>query len=310
MKFLFNDFLLKEWSYLVFQVFALFILSLTVYLFGLSWQSLSLALALILIFDLLFYGRRFLKFKRQADLQAKISQLEEELAQVQEATRLHRLDLEEYFLIWLHQIKTPITAAYLLLDQNQDLDIMEKKALEQELIKIENYTNLVLNYLKVTNPSRDLEVSQVDIYEIITYLIKRYRSQFIQKNIILNLELTADRREDYLVTTDANLTSLMIEQILSNALKYTHKGSITIAYDDEQHILTIADTGIGIQAEDLSKIFYKGYSGHNGQLNKKSSGIGLYLVDLISKRLGQKVMIQSKVGQGNVFTIHFNLTEL
>ena len=206
-----------------------------------------------------------------------------------------RQDIEEYFLLWVHQIKTPITASYLLLE---DDDFKNKPFLQQEILKIENYVSLALNYLKVQNPANDMDFRYVSVDEMISPLLKKYRVQFIYSKITLHYS-----KDTYKVLTEPNLTSLMVEQILSNALKYTKNGDICIAFNEETKQLMIKDNGMGIREEDLPKIFDKGYAGMNGQLETKSSGIGLYLVQLISKRLEQPVHVDSELGKGSMFTI-------
>lgn len=303
-------FIKEEAGHLALHATSWLIFCLAFFLFGLPKGPLLVSLALACILTLLYYGYRFLDFKEQRKLQDALDALQANLAQAQEESRSHRLDLEEYFLVWIHQIKTPITAAYLILNQAPGPNFHQ--ALRQELIKIENYANMALNYLKITNPSNDLEITRVDLRPMIIDLVKRYRIYFIQKDISLDLDLPKEGLplSKIEVTTDANLTAFMIEQILSNALKYTPAGTITISYDSNGQVLTIQDTGIGIQAEDLPKVFNKGYSGLNGQLNKKSSGIGLYLVDLIAHRLGQPVSLSSQLGQGTQVQIQFKLTNV
>ena len=267
-------------------VFGLFQMDWAIY-----WISAALILCLLVV-DLIYQG---IQFQKKQALEEKVKELTETLEEERNANRLMRQDIEEYFLLWVHQIKTPITASYLLLD---DDDFKNKPFLQQEILKIENYVSLALNYLKVQNPANDMDFRYVSVDEMISPLLKKYRVQFIYSKITLHYS-----KDTYKVLTEPNLTSLMVEQILSNALKYTKNGDIWIAFNEETKQLTIKDNGMGIREEDLPKIFDKGYAGMNGQLETKSSGIGLYLVQLISKRLEQPVHVDSELGKGSTFTI-------
>lgn len=255
------------------------------------WISSALILCLLIV-DLIYQG---IQFQKKQALEEKVKELTETLEEERNTNRLMRQDIEEYFLLWVHQIKTPITASYLLLE---DDDFKNKPFLQQEILKIENYVSLALNYLKVQNPANDMDFRYVTVDEIISPLLKKYRVQFIYSKITLHYT-----KESHKILTEPNLTSLMIEQLLSNALKYTKKGDIWVAFDEKTKQLTIKDNGIGICEEDLPKIFDKGYAGMNGQLETKSSGIGLYLVQLISKRLEQPVHVESELGKGTTFTL-------
>src|SRR5699024_12757097 len=120
--------------------------------------------------------------------------------------------------------------------------------LSQEMDTIENYTNIALNYLKLSNPATDMVFSERKLDDIITPLIRKYSLQFIQHGIRLHYQpIEAE------VVTEANLTSLMIEQILNNALKYAKQKEIWNYYDSQNATLTIKDSGIGIKSEDLQK---------------------------------------------------------
>ena len=247
-----------------------------------------------------FLGYQILAFREEVRLETKVEQLQEELIDLQDASDMRQNELEEYFIMWVHQMKTPITASQLILKNPDDEAI---RNLRQEMVSIENYTNMALNYLKLSNPATDMVFSERKLDEIITPLIRKYSLQFIQHGIRLHYQpIEAE------VVTEANLTSLMIEQILNNALKYAKQKEIWISYDSQNATLTIKDSGRGIKAEDLPKIFDKGYSGFNGQLNQKSSGIGLYLVELVARRLNQPVSVESTFGQETQFTIQFNQT--
>ncbi|MBB6446907.1 sensor histidine kinase [Bacillus benzoevorans] len=198
-------------------------------------------------------------------------------------------DLVDYFTKWTHQIKTPIAAMRLLLQSEPSRQNAE---LEMELLKIEQYVEFVLQYLRLENMSNDLVFKKNNLDEIIKQAIRKNAKMFIRKKIHLNYsDVTCT------VLTDEKWLLFVIEQILSNALKYTkEEGSISIYMKEK--LLIIEDTGIGIRAEDLPRVFEKGFTGYNGRSFFQSTGIGLYLCQQILTKLSHAISIESEVGKG------------
>ena len=213
-------------------------------------------------------------------------------------------DLNAYFLMWLHQIKTPITVSKLLLEKP---DETTNTKLKMQLMYIEQYINMAMNYLKMIDHSTDMDITEVNLDDIIKNLLKKYSLLFIHNHISLEYQSNLTY-----VVSDSQWLTILIEQILSNALKYTENGKITIQYLEDKHALEIRDTGIGIRSEDIPKIFDRGYSGFNGRMNEKSSGLGLYLARKISERLNIQIEVESKLSKGSVFRLVFptNLTKM
>ena len=213
-------------------------------------------------------------------------------------------DLNAYFLMWLHQIKTPITVSKLLLEKP---DETTNTKLKMQLMYIEQYINMAMNYLKMIDHSTDMDITEVNLDDIIKNLLKKYSLLFIHNHISLEYQSNLTY-----VISDSQWLTILIEQILSNALKYTENGKIAIQYLEEKHALEIRDTGIGIRSEDIPKIFDRGYSGFNGRMNEKSSGLGLYLARKISERLNIQIEVESKLSQGSIFRLVFptNLTKM
>ena len=190
----------------------------------------------------------------------------------------------EYYTLWAHQIKRPIAAMRLLLSDKEESEC------EEELFKIEQYVEMVLTYLKVDHQGNDFQFEFVDIDSCIKQCIRKYAKLFIRKKLQLNYEARSLQ-----VLTDEKWLCFVIEQLLSNAIKYTPSGYVNIEVKDE--MLIIEDSGIGIQKEDLPRVFEKGFTGYNGRKDKKSSGIGLYLVKQVCNRLGHKISIESELGK-------------
>lgn len=278
--------------------FAIFILS------GFPLDKFLLGFEILGFFLLIYLSIQYSKYKKEESFKEKYEDLLDENKRLRSIYINEKKDLEEYFLLWTHQIKTPITVANLILNKKSDPDT---KKLKEEIFYIEEYTNMAINYIKLTDRATDMDIEKVDLDRLIKTLLKKYSLIFINKRISLDYKDTKVE-----VLTDSKLLSIMIEQILSNALKYTEEGKIIISFDKEKNTLSIMDTGIGIRDEDLIKIFDRGYSGFNGRVNHKSSGLGLFLVREISKILKLRVEVKSKLGKGSEFLIIFpaNLTKL
>lgn len=217
--------------------------------------------------------------------------------QRQNETSYH--DMIDYFTLWIHQIKTPISALHLLIQSNH----LSKNDIEMQTLKIEQYVDMVLHYLKINYISSDLRLKHYSLEKIVHEVIKKQTTFFINKKIKLELEPI-----DLMILTDEKWISFVIEQIISNALKYTKQGSIHIYVQDET--LYIKDTGIGIKEEDLPRIFEKGFTGYNGRIDKKASGIGLYLCKQVIDRLGYDLKITSTLKQGTCVAIDFHVDNL
>lgn len=282
--------IIGPWSYLlVFLVlFLLFQLDLRVFLVGMY---------LCIVFQLFSLLYLFLFDSKGVKSDEALQKENAELKSMVEAAYRRQSDLEEYFLLWVHQIKTPITAGNLLLEESQNPDVSE---LKNQFLKIENYSSMAMNYIKISNPEKDMDFDTVSLHSIILPLIQKYSIQFISNKISLHYQSI-----DQKVLSDPKLLGILIEQLLSNALKYTENGNVRIEFDAEQSALKIIDDGPGISADQLPKIFDKGYSGFNGRLEQKSSGLGLYLAKEIANRLNHEIEVASEPGQGSCFSVRF-----
>ena len=206
-------------------------------------------------------------------------------------------DLMDYYTLWAHQIKTPIAASSLLVGEIEDKKV--KNQLEQELFKIESYVNIVLQYLRLESFHEDLVLKKENGDDLVKEIVKKYAIFFIQKGLSLNLH-DLDRT----IITDKKWFVVILEQVLSNSLKYTSQGGIEIYFQEDT--LYIKDSGLGIQDADLLRVFERGFSGYNGRLTQQSSGLGLYLSKKIADELGHQISIASQVGQGTTVMISFS----
>lgn len=251
-----------------------------------------------------------------------MQQLNQMRIDVENASQKSSEDMTDYYTMWAHQIKTPIFALRLLLQESTE----ENKEKLSELFKIEQYVEMVLGYLRTEDMSSDLKLSRCSLDRIIRDQIHKYAGIFVSKKLTLTYESISQD-----VLTDEKWLGFVIGQILSNALKYTRTGgiriylekklsldtddvSISIRNDDcnkvENLTLIIEDTGIGIRAEDIPRIFEKGYTGVNGRDDNRATGIGLYLSNKIMGKLGHRLYITSTEGKGTKVFLEFSVEDL
>lgn len=198
-------------------------------------------------------------------------------------------DMNDWYTLWVHQIKTPIAVLKLKLSEN------EKEA--AELFRIEEYANMALSYIRLGSTSNDLVIREYPLDEIIKETLRKYAPQFIAKKIRLEYDSTAAT-----VITDKKWFQCIFEQLISNAVKYTDSGSVKVTVGEDY--LSVSDTGIGIPADDLPRIFEKGYTGNNGRAGAGSSGLGLYLSAKAAKMIGITLLADSN-GGGSCFQMIF-----
>lgn len=252
---------------------------------------------------------------------------------------IRQSQMRDYYSMWVHQIKTPISAMKLLLEAEREelgqficddeqsqchigdmtggnigAALKQQAALtelsdnvasfEDELFRIEEYVSMALQYQRVSSTENDSVLEKVSVDGVIRDTIKKYAKIMIRRHIGINYSGTGQE-----VYTDVKWLAFMLEQILSNAIKYTPQGFVTIetAEEKDRFFITIKDTGIGIKAEDLPRVFEKGYTGYNGHADKKATGIGLYLCRQMADKLGHTIRMESEIGKGTKVWIGFDL---
>ena len=237
----------------------------------------------------------------EAAYQEIIIGIYEEMQSVKAQMKRQTAEANDYYTLWAHQIKTPIAAMHLLLQS--EAYHASSLALEQELFKVEQYAEMALQYLRLESISSDLVLCSYGLYDIVAQALKKYAVRFIGKKLSLEFGLFEDT-----VITDEKWLQFVIEQILSNSIKYTPEGKISIRMENPQ-TLVISDTGIGIHTEDLPRIFDRGFTGYNGRMDKKSTGIGLYLCKKVTQKLSHDIKVTSKIGEGTHVYIIFKKEE-
>lgn len=231
---------------------------------------------------------------------------------------IRQSQMRDYYSMWVHQIKTPISAMKLLLEaereelgqlmcddeQSQCLLSDNMDSFEDELFRIEEYVSMALQYQRVSSTENDFVLEKVSVDGVIRDTIKKYAKIMIRRHIGMNYSGTVQE-----VYTDGKWLAFILEQLLSNAIKYTPQGVVTIetAEEKDRFFITIKDTGIGIKAEDLPRVFEKGYTGYNGHADKKATGIGLYLCRQMADKLGHTIRMESEIGKGTKVWIGFDL---
>lgn len=262
-----------------------------------------------------------------------IDMLLEERRQLLSHVNYKDMDMSDYYTMWAHQIKVPIAAMGLLLQNAESraeatdaepaaMPLTEteledpseneghapiSRLLSEELFRIEQYVDMVLYYQRLDSITSDFLFKSYELRDIVHQAVKKHAMLFISKRLSLHMgDLSR------MVITDEKWLQFVIGQILSNALKYTARGGIAIRLerDAERIQLCIEDTGIGIRPEDLPRIFERGFTGYNGRLDKKSTGIGLYLCKKILDKLSHTIEVTSEPGKGTRVAIGFILTKM
>ena len=203
-------------------------------------------------------------------------------------------DMQEYYTLWAHQIKTPIAAIGLIL---QSAEFPQRCELSAKLASIEQYADMVMNYVRLTGDGNDFVFRSCRLDAVIRPAIRRFSQLFILKKLSVKYVKT-----DEAALTDEKWLRFVIEQLLSNSLKYTEKGGITITVTPLSEVV-IEDTGVGISAQDLPRIFEQGFTGRNGRADKQASGIGLALSARVMDRLGHALSCESTPGKSTRMTL-------
>lgn len=283
---------------------------------------------LCLLVDILKYAERWKELKRciatsdtypgmfytvPGDLEAlyrsMIAKMRQEKEELIFEDQKRYTEMMDYYGMWAHQIKTPIAAMRILVQSGMDREENEEnqklfRQLQMELFKTEQYVEMVLSYLKIGDIAKDMVLERCDLGKVVRQAVKKYSRLFILQKLSLEMGEIVE-----IVLTDEKWLSFVVEQILSNALKYTKSGSVSI-YLEQEGVLVIKDTGIGISAEDLPRIMEKGYTGYNGRIDKRSTGIGLYLCKKVMDKLHHQLRIDSEDGKGTKVVLDLRRTQL
>lgn len=217
-----------------------------------------------------------------------------------EAIQLERKEWQEYMTSWFHEIKTPIAVSRLIYETGGSLE-----SLEEEMDKIEHFIEQALYFSRLSDFHKDYLIQEIDLERIVKEAVKMHTKTFLAKKIAIHLEVPK-----FEVLTDKKGILLILNQILSNSLKYTgNNGSISIMVDKHERTLRVKDSGIGIEPEDLPRVFERGFTGKNGREEHSSTGMGLYLAKKTAEKLGHAVSISSEKAKFTEVVLYFPETE-
>ncbi|CAM3543160.1 MULTISPECIES: sensor histidine kinase [Paenibacillus] len=215
-----------------------------------------------------------------------------------------RKDYHDFIMSWIHEVKLPITAAHLLMRNSAGKSAEELvNKLEDEVNKIDHYVEQALYYSRIDSFSRDYLIAEVSLNQIMRACVRKYAKLFVAKRLRFTMW-----EEEHTVHSDAKWLGFILDQIITNALKYTNQGgAVTCSIEDNpsEKRLLIRDTGIGILPEDLGRIFDKGFTGSTGRNDAKSTGLGLYLASQMAIKLGHRLSARSEPGQYTELAIIF-----
>ncbi len=228
---------------------------------------------------------------RESSYQEIIKMLAEKLNSAELEFSKESRDRNDWYTLWVHQIKTPIAVLKLKVPESE-------REIRNELFRIEEYADMALSYIRMGSEQNDLVIKEYSLDSLIKETLRKYAPQFIAKKIKLNYIPT-----EKTVITDKKWLLCILEQYISNAVKYSPSGTVTVTVNE--NVLTVSDTGIGIEKEDLPRIFDKGYTGNNGRTDAKSSGLGLYLSKKAAELINVDLKAESIAGSGSSFKIIF-----
>ncbi|KWX71862.1 sensor histidine kinase [Paenibacillus jilunlii] len=278
------------------------------------WQTFFYALALVLLGLAGFLLHRYMKnvqaLRHLSDEDAEPLSLEAEgcreameQLQLQHIRALNEVQLQQkehydFIVSWFHEVKTPI--AVLRLMQQTEID---HNSLEEELSRIEHYIDQALYYSRLDTFNQDYEIVNCNLELLVKEAVKAHSKTFISKKIKIRLDVQSTT-----VQSDSKWLSFIINQLVTNSLKYTREQgeiSFTTQVTPHEKLLIVRDNGTGIDRKDLPRVFNRGFTGTNGRTYAQSTGMGLYLAQELSKKLGHYISCESEAGSFSEFTLHF-----
>ena len=212
-------------------------------------------------------------------------------------------DYKEYIELWIHEVKIPIAASKLIIENNKN-EIT--KSIDEELDKVENYTEQALFYARSNAVERDYIINKTNLKEVVNGAILKNKTTLLNEKV--SIELTNLKNEE--IYTDSKWAIFIINQIIQNAIKYSKKDDKEIEISSKEKndkvILYIKDNGIGIRKGEITRVFERGFTGENGRIvGQKSTGIGLYLCKKLCDKLGLGIELNSEKNKGTEVRIIF-----
>lgn len=217
------------------------------------------------------------------------------------AYRYIQEEYKDYIELWIHEIKLPIATSKMIIENNRNAVL---DSMEEEINEIEGYTEQALYYARSSYANKDYRVASCNLRDIVNEPVKRNKQTLINQKIRIIME---DMEHE--VYADAKWCHFIVNQILANSIKYRKETGSEISFRGEEQkdsvILHIRDNGIGIKKEETAKVFDKGFTGSNGRIGKKSTGIGLYLCKKLCDKLGLGIELESEENVGTEVRLVF-----
>lgn len=212
-------------------------------------------------------------------------------------------DYKEYIELWIHEVKIPIAASKMIIENNKN---EVTKSIDEELDKVENYTEQALFYARSNAVEKDYIINKTNLKEIVNGAILKNKTTLLNEKVSIELSNLKDEE----VYTDSKWAVFIINQIIQNAIKYSKKENKKIEISSQEKndrvILYIKDNGIGIKKGEITRVFERGFTGENGRIiGQKSTGIGLYLCKKLCDRLGLGIELNSEKDKGTEVRIIF-----
>ncbi|KDR95629.1 Signal transduction histidine kinase [Peptoclostridium litorale DSM 5388] len=210
-------------------------------------------------------------------------------------------EYKEYIETWVHEVKTPISSSRLIIENNRN-DVTS--SLLEELDRIDRFVEQALYYSKISNMENDYIIKRLNLEQMVNDSIRRHSKVLIENRAGISKENLSGLH----VYADIKWIRFVLGQIIENAVKYKGEDfKIRFCAREEEAgtVLSIKDNGMGITQKDIGKVFEKGFTGENGRISRKSTGIGLYLCRKLCRKMGLKIDIESSVGEGTTVDIYF-----
>ncbi|MEM1485666.1 sensor histidine kinase [Oscillospiraceae bacterium PP1C4] len=209
-------------------------------------------------------------------------------------------EYREYIETWVHEVKTPISASKLIIENNLN---EVTQSLSDELSKIDRFVEQALFYSKSNNVEKDYSIMELTLSDLVKNVVKKHSKALIESKTSVNLE-----NLDLIVFADAKWMDFILGQIITNSIKYQSQNPKIVFCAQEcksSVLLSIHDNGIGISEKDINRVFDKGFTGENGRQYAKSTGIGLYLCKKLCSKMGLGITMSSEAGVGTTLNIIF-----
>ena len=272
--------------------------------------ALTILFFLVATFNIIFdYFRKYKFYKKILNTLDKLDKkylileiLNKSMIENVKEYNLSITDFKEYVEMWIHEVKIPVASLTLLIHNNKNM--FDKRYIEQ-IRKLDNYIDQILYFVRSENAEKDYLIKEIELQKIIKDVALKNKDDLLENKVNLEVDIHNEK-----VLTDSKWLEFVLNQIINNSIKYKKNNNdpiIKISVKDEKDkvYLTIWDNGIGIPKNDIKRVFDKSFTGENGRIMAKSTGMGLYIVKKLCDKLGHKIIIESEIHKYTKITIIF-----